>query len=162
MHPEYGIMLTNVLKGLTMGTGAFVVADTFNADTTPASTDRFIERMAVIGRYAIGLFLLTSGLQHFAFAVFVKTLVPEWIPGNLFWTYFAAVALIAAGLGLILKIKTQLAAVLAGWMIFIWFLILHLPRGFTFNNQNEWTAVCESLGVSGILFLIAYKFKNKK
>jgi uncharacterized membrane protein YphA (DoxX/SURF4 family) len=80
------------------------------------------------------------------------TLVPTWIPGAVFWTYFAAVALIAGGIGIIVPRTARLAATLVGGMIFIWLLVLHIPRGFTINNQNEWTAVIEALAMSAIAF----------
>jgi len=88
----------------------------------------------------------------------VKSLVPSWIPGDLFWTYFAAVALIGAGVAIIFRIKVKLVATLLGIMVFIWFLILHIPRAAVAQASdmgNELSSVFESLGVSGIAFVIA-------
>jgi uncharacterized membrane protein len=154
MNPEYGGLLTNNFKALTIGLGAFIVADTFSKEDNSSSFDKLVSTMAVAGKYLTALFLFTAGVQHFLFADFVKFLVPEWIPGSFFWTYFSAVALIAAGLGLITGIKSALAAQLAGWMVFVWVLVLHIPRAIVNANQNEWTAVFEALAVSGLLFLI--------
>ena len=42
----------------------------------------------------------------------VATLVPAWIPNPTFWTYFAGVALIAGGIGLVLVATSRLAATL--------------------------------------------------
>jgi len=45
-------------------------------------------------------------------------------------------------------------------MVFIWFLILHIPRAVVApvtDNGNELSSVFESLGVSGIAFVIAYR-----
>ena len=89
----------------------------------------------------------------------VQALVPDWIPGHLFWTYFAAVALIGAGVALIFRIKVKLIGILTGTMIFIWFLILHIPRAAVApvtDKGNEMASVFESLGYSGIAFVIAY------
>ena len=41
-------------------------------------------------------------------------------------------------------------ATLVGLMVLTWFFVLHIPRGLSMNNQNEWTAVIEALAVSGI------------
>ena len=153
LHPEYGALLTNTFKALTLGSGAFVVAHSFTKAGS-AWLDQLINRFALIGKYIIALFLLVGGVQHFLFADFVKYLVPTWIPGALFWTYFAGVALIATGLGLITNIKSYWAALLGGWMVLAWVLVLHLPRVITYQNQNEWTAVFEALAFSGILFLL--------
>jgi len=54
--------------------------------------------------------------------------VPSWIPNHLFWIYFAGIALIGSGIAIILKIKPRLIAALPGTMIFVWFIILHVPR----------------------------------
>ena len=103
--------------------------------------------------------MISSGIQHFLFAQFVKTLVPAWIPPDQsFWTYFAAVALIAGGAGLMVPRTTRLAAALSGLMIFLWVLLLHIPRALgapdAAQAQNEWTAVFEALAFSGIAFML--------
>jgi len=44
-------------------------------------------------------------------------------------------------------------------MIFLWFILLHIPRAIAdpyIEKGNEITSVFESLGFSGIAFLIAY------
>jgi uncharacterized membrane protein len=110
--------------------------------------------MNVVGRCSLGAFLVLAGVQHFLFAQFVVTLVPTWIPGAMFWTYFAAVALIAGGVGIIFPPTSRLAAALVGAMIFIWLLVLHIPRGVSMHNQNEWTAAIEALAFSGIAFAL--------
>jgi uncharacterized membrane protein len=113
----------------------------------------------LIGRYCLGIFLIICGIEHFIFLEFVKTLVPAWIPGNAFWTYFTGVALVAGGLGLLIPKTAHLAALLTGMMIFIWFAILHIPRALEQNDQNEWTAVVEALTFSGIAFVLAGAMK---
>jgi uncharacterized membrane protein len=160
MNPEYGGLLTNNFKALTIGSGAFIVADTFMKEGGSSSLDKLISPMANLGKHLVALFLLVAGVQHFLFVDFVKFLVPTWIPGDLFWTYFSACALIAAGVGLITGIKVSLAAHLAGWMVFAWVLLLHIPRAIVNANQNEWTAVFEALAVSGLLFLIYARETN--
>ena len=107
--------------------------------------------------------LVIFGIEHFLFGEFVKSLVPGWIPGDLFWTYFAAVALIGAGLAIIFRVKVKLVALLLGIMVFIWFLILHIPRAVVApvtDMGNELSSVFESLGVSGIAFVIAYRYRK--
>jgi uncharacterized membrane protein len=160
LNPEYGGLLTNLFKSLSIGGGAFIVADTFQKREFAA--DAFIQKMATVGVYFVGAFLLVGGIQHFIFVDFVKFLIPTWIPGSTFWAYFAGVALIASGLGILTGIKRPLAALLSGIMIFIWVLVLHIPRAIENQNQNEWTAVFEALAVSGILLLISEKNGEKE
>jgi len=109
--------------------------------------------------------LVVFGIEHFLFAGFVKSLVPAWIPGDLFWTYFAGVALIGSGISIIFGIKVKLVGILLGIMVFIWFLILHIPRAVVApvtDKGNEMSSVFESLGVSGIAFVIAYSYRPRR
>jgi uncharacterized membrane protein YphA (DoxX/SURF4 family) len=155
-HLDYGGTLTNTGKALTLGGAGLLIASVISPNKAG-----LLKYTVVIERIFIGFFFFASGIQHFLFAEFVKTLVPAWIPGNLFWTYFAGIALCAAGLGLLTGIKAQLAALLAGWMVFAWLLVLHIPRAMgTGGNLNEWTAVCEATAVSGILFVLARELRK--
>jgi uncharacterized membrane protein YphA (DoxX/SURF4 family) len=92
---------------------------------------------------------------HFIFAEFVTVLVPSWIPGGAFWTYFSAIALLAGGLGLLLPPTRRLAAALSGGMILVWVVVLHIPRAFSLRDANETTAVFEALAFSGLALIIA-------
>ncbi|MEO8474727.1 MAG: hypothetical protein ABI477_21180 [Chryseolinea sp.] len=161
LNPEYGALLTNLFKSLGIGGGAFIVANTFQSVEFSSTSDAFVKMMSTIAFYFVGTFLLVGGVQHFIFVDFVKFLIPTWIPGSTFWTYFAGLALVAGGLGIITGIKRSLAALLSGIMIFIWVLVLHLPRAVQNQNQNEWTAVFEALAVSGILILISEASRRK-
>ncbi len=132
----------NALKELMFSGSALVIAG----------------RFVPVGRIFYSIMLVVFGIEHFLFGEFVKSLVPSWIPGDLFWTYFAAVALIGAGLAIIFQFKVKLVAILLGIMVFIWFLILHIPRAVVApvtDMGNELSSVFESLGVSGIAFVIA-------
>jgi uncharacterized membrane protein len=103
-----------------------------------------------IGRWSLGAFFFLAGIQHFLFAQFVKTLVPAWIPGSLFWTYLAGAALFASGVGLAVRPTSRHAAALSGAMVLTWLFVLHIPRGVSMNDQNEWTAVIEALAFGGM------------
>jgi len=107
-------------------------------------------------RLALAAFLILCGVQHFVYSDFVATLVPAWIPHHYFWTYFAGVALFAAGLGLAVEATRRWAALLSGGMIFTWFVILHIPRALAHPHDTmEWSSVWESLAFSGMAFLLA-------
>jgi uncharacterized membrane protein YphA (DoxX/SURF4 family) len=144
----------NALKELNISGSAFLIAGMAGA---------YPKVLILTGRIFYSIMLVIFGIEHFLFAEFVRSLVPAWIPGDLFWTYFAAVALIGAGMSIIFQIKVRLVATLLGIMVFIWFLILHIPRAVVApvtDQGNELSSVFESLGVSGIAFVIAYRYRR--
>jgi uncharacterized membrane protein len=151
---QLGGAWTNLGKALALSGGALGVAASmiWTSRDASASALRRAPTLNLVGRCALGAFLVLGGTQHFLFTQFVATLVPSWIPGAIFWTYFAATALIAGGIGLVVPRTSRLAAASVGAMIFTWLLVLHIPRGITMNNQNEWTAVIEALAMSAIAF----------
>ena len=153
----------NALKDLSISGSAFIVAGCFSDGRVAGQKDRGffrpLEALIPFGSFFYSIMLVIFGIEHFLYADGVQNLVPDWIPGHLFWTYFAAVALIGAGLAIIFRFKVKLIGILTGTMIFIWFLILHIPRAVAApvtDNGNELSSVFESLGCSGIAFVIAY------
>ncbi len=111
------------------------------------------------GRFALGAFLIASGVQHFLFVDAVKTMVPVWIPGAGAWTYVAGAALLAGGTGLIVPATTRAAGIAVGLMLFTWVWILHIPRALAAASpaadRNEWTAVFEAVAFAGLALLLA-------
>lgn len=145
----------NALKDLMLSGSAFIIAGSIR-DAKP------VKALVPMGRIFYSIMLVIFGIEHFLFAGFVRSLVPAWIPGDLFWTYFAGVALIGSGTCILLGIKVKLVSMLLGVMVFIWFLILHIPRAVVApasDYGNELSSVFESLGVSGIAFVLAYTYR---
>lgn len=150
---SFGGAWTRLGKAVALTGGALAVA----AAVREAGRAR-LAALIVVGRFALAAFLIASGVQHFLFPDAVTTLVPTWVPGPRFWTYFAAVALIAGGSGLIVPPTRRLAGLSVGLMVFTWVCILHIPRAVVAapaNRRNEWTAVFEALAFSGIALVLA-------
>lgn len=152
---------TSAGKGLVLFGGCVAVAATFRREERGQASSVFDGQLPeVVGRVCLGLFMILGGIQHFRFVEFVMTLVPSWVPGGgLFWTYFAGVALIAGGVGLMIPATARLAAALSGVMMFLWVVMLHIPRAVAAatdaTRANETTAVFEALAFSGLAFLLA-------
>ena len=83
------------------------------------------------------------------------TLIPEWIAGRRFWTYFTGTALLAAGLAITLNRIARPAAALLGAMIFRFFLLVHVPLVLGRPNEpDQITYLTQALTFSrGIAFL---------
>lgn len=160
---SFGQAWTHLGKASALFGGAFAVAGSLppQADGGGGSLAAAVHSRAgllLLGRLCLGAFMVAAGIQHFLFPGFVATLVPAWIPGALFWTYFAAVALIAGGVGLVFPPTTRWAGALSGLMVFLWLIMLHIPRAIAAaeaGRRNEWTAVFEALAVSGIALVLA-------
>jgi uncharacterized membrane protein len=159
--PLNGGVWTNAGKALALAGGSFLVAGSLPVEfANPTGLRTMIanvlDRFIPLGRFFLAAFLVLCGVLHFIYVEFVATLVPSWIPGHQFWTYFTGCALIAGGIGIALPWTTRLAASLSGVMIFLWVVLLHIPRAVASpHDSNETTAVFEALAMTGVAILIA-------
>jgi len=146
---------TSAGKSLVMFSASLLVAHSYDAGRG---------RHVAVGLAAtcLGVFMILCGIQHFMYVAFVVSLIPSWIPGAVFWTYFAAVALIAGGIGLMVPRLSRLAAWLSGAMIFSWVFLVHVP--LTLRQPADGGAVAsvfEALAFSGVAFMIAgYSYRS--
>jgi uncharacterized membrane protein len=135
-----GFMWTNPLKVLALIGGAIVLAG----------------KPRQLGAVLLAMFLIVGGVQHFVYSDFVTELVPAYMPSRRFWTYFAGVSLIAGGIGILLPRTARLAASLTGLMIFLWVLMLHIPRALAGpNHAFETAGAFEALALSGVALLMS-------
>jgi uncharacterized membrane protein YphA (DoxX/SURF4 family) len=159
-NPWAGFMWTNPLKAVALAGGGLVTALALRDGdgAAPARPRDLLEGLAVV---ALAIFLVVCGVQHFVYADFVASLVPSWIPGQRFWTYATGVALIAGGAGLLVPRTSRTAATLSAVMVFLWVLLLHIPRAVAGpNHANETAGVFEALAISGIAFMIASRRRS--
>lgn len=153
---------TDALKILALSGGAFVVSRVFPFGKNNPVTN-VLDKIAPYGKYFFALMLVIFGIDHLLYAEFVKFLVPEWIPGNLFWTYFGAAALIGSGLAIFINFKPRTISILLAIMLLLWLVVLHIPRAIAepgTDNGNEWTSVFQCLAFCGLALLYPYSNKN--
>ena len=147
--PAWSGHWTNVLKAGTLAAGALGVAVD---DGRPIGL--VLSALRNAAPYAAAAFFLLGGIQHFMFASFVVTLMPPFIPFPLFWTYFAGVALLAAGAGFVTPPLRVLAGTLAAVMIFSWVFLVHVPLVVRVGRA-EWMGIFEALTISGACLVLA-------
>ena len=173
-NPSAGFMWTNPCKTLALLGGAILL--TVMPEGRNPATGRVDEicdgenpsglsvvalaksegRIPPLSAALFGVFLVVCGVQHFVYADFVVTLVPAWLPGLRFWGHFTGMALIAGGVGVNFRPAARLAATLSGLMIFLWVVLLHIPRAVAgWPEAFEMAGVFEALALSGIAFLLA-------
>jgi uncharacterized membrane protein len=142
---------TSGAEVMALGAAALVLAGELEL-----SNSMSWESLVLVGRFLFAAALVVVGVQHFMYAKFIATLIPTWIPGHLFWSYFVGVAFIAAALSLATKIQGRLAAALLGLMFLLWVIVLHAPRVVASpHNGNEWTSAMIALAMCGGSFVLA-------
>ena len=147
---------TNTIKELALAGGAWIVALSLSQERS--ELPGWLEKALPLGRYFFAFLLVVFGIDHFLYAKFVAMLVPSWAGPQMFWTYFAGIALISGGLGITVRRVAPLASLLVGVMIFLWVLMLHIPRAIADPYTlvgNEWASVFEATAFSGVAFMLA-------
>lgn len=161
---------SNALKELAFCGSALIVATSLinNNEAVAFPSYKLSQSLYSVGIFFFCFMLTCFGIDHFLYPDFVASLVPSWMPGKLFWTYFAGVALAGAGLAIFFKIKTKTVALLTAIMLFLWLILLHIPRAAvapSTDNSNELTSVFQAFAFGGIALIIAYskqaEIKNK-
>jgi len=157
---------TDAEKELALSGGGFVIAGSFPEEKDIAPNKSFLRKLlegiTPFGGIFFSITMISFGIDHFLYTKHVALLVPSWIPHPVFWTYFAAVALIGSGTAIILKFKLKVIATLLGTMIFLWFIFLHMPRAIAnlfIDTGSELTSAFSALAFSGIAFIIAGEMK---
>ena len=152
----------NAIKELTLSSGAFVIAGCYQ-EQNKNPVISFLRKLIPLGTILFSLTIISYGVLHFVYGREAADYIPSWIPYHVFWIYFAGLALLASGVGILLKIKLRLAAVLLGTMIFIWVLILHIPKAIanpTGGGGGEVSSGFLALAYCGIAFVIAGESKK--
>jgi uncharacterized membrane protein len=150
-----------VVKWLALAAGPLLVAWHLPAPGGARWLDRVIRTGALLAPWLMGVFMVTSAVMHVRYAPFVVELMQPWMPWRLFWVYFAAVALAAGGVGLVIPKTAGLAALLSSLMIFLWFFLVHTPRMLIDPlGPVGWSEMAESLAFSALAFLLALRARK--
>jgi uncharacterized membrane protein YphA (DoxX/SURF4 family) len=165
--PDFQVWI-NVLEALTYSGGAFVMAGSFTDHSAVGGEKNFtllLEKLIPSGRVFYSILMIVFGLSHFAFANFIATMVPKWLPAPLFWTYFFGAALIISGISIIFKILIKPIALLLAFMLLLFFLFFHIPDAIanpSAGGGNEIVRAFVCLLFCGIALVIAFTTDPKK
>jgi uncharacterized membrane protein YphA (DoxX/SURF4 family) len=147
----------DAIKILALSGGAFVMASAFPAANPSPFFDR-LNKVAPVGKYFFATMLLLFGYSHFANAKAISGLVPKYIPGALFWTYVAGVALVGSGISFITSIKVKLVGLLLAVTLFLWLILLHIyyaVRFPLFQDGENIIGSFEALAFCGTALVIS-------
>jgi uncharacterized membrane protein YphA (DoxX/SURF4 family) len=143
----------NAAKELALSGGAFVIAGCFSN-----------KKESVFGTILFSLTIISFSIDHFIYGKEAAGYIPSWIPNHVFWIYFAGVALLGSGIGILFGIRPRLMAALLGAMILIWVIILHIPKAIASpggDKGGEVTSAFLALAYCGIAFVIAGGSKKR-
>jgi uncharacterized membrane protein len=154
-NPSAGFVYTNPLKVLALLGGVMLLVPLLPADA-PSGAAALLERWQSVAPLLFAAFLVVCGIQHFWYLAFVETLVPPYLPAHRFWGQFAGVCLLAGGIGVLVPRTARLAGLMSGLMIFLWVLMLHIPRALAdLSVPGETSAIFEALALSGVALFVA-------
>jgi len=151
-----------LLKELAFCGGAFVVAGSFRNDDFAAHKKSFfeslLEKIIPFGSIFFATTMILFGRSHFVYIDFISPMVPKWFGMPVFWAYFGGAALIGAGVAIILKIWIKTIALLLAIMLFIWFIVIHIPGAIAhpyINNGNSIVSAFDALLFCGVALIIS-------
>jgi uncharacterized membrane protein YphA (DoxX/SURF4 family) len=150
----------NAVKELSLAGGALAIAGS-HLGKSQNPVIRFLGRLIPLGAIIFSLTIISFSINHFLYAKEAADYIPSWVPNHMFWIYFAGVALLGSGMAILLKIKPGLMAALLGTMIFIWVIILHIPKAIGDSMAGgEVSSAFLALAYCGIAFVIAGDIKK--
>lgn len=114
------------------------------------------DTLILMGRIGFGIGLIGCGASHFVWGEFASQMIPEWMPGRLFFTYLTGAGHIAAGLSLLSGVLLRLSTALLCFMLACFVLLLHVPRVLADpTNRHEWTMLFVATLFNGAAWLMA-------
>lgn len=155
-----------LLTGLAITGGAFVVAGSFPEEPTarkPAFI-RWLGKLIPLGSLFFCITIVTYGCFHFVYPDLVASLIPAWIPYQLFWTYFFGVVLVMGGLAIVFHIKLRPAGIFMGALLLLFLIVIHIPLAIADPlgaNAFQLARIFGALAFSATAFLIAYQAAAK-
>ncbi|HEY5029185.1 MAG TPA: hypothetical protein VIK39_12310 [Candidatus Angelobacter sp.] len=117
---------------------------------------RGLDKIVALANLCFAVPLAVFGTLHLFGPDFVKDLVPQYMPGRMFWVYFVGCALIAASLSIATKIGVRWSGLLVGTMMFMFVAMLYLPSALRhLHARITWTIVFRELSFGGAGWILA-------
>ena len=151
VHARDGNEWTSGFVALAMCGGAWILAS-----ASPLYERETPDAFLKVGRYFFALAFVAFGIQHFVYAQFAAGLGPPWYLGRPLLAYLIGAVFVAAGTAILLGKKARLAATILGTVIFLFFLLLYIPRiAAQLHDPSPWTSGFEVLAMCGSALILA-------
>lgn len=143
---KYGMMGAGVA---TLVAGLLLVRARFRA---ASGTDRVVVLGPVFEAVALAVF----AAEHFTAAGDLMSIVPRWLPGPLFWTYFVGAAWLAAAISFIVWRLVRWSAPLVAVMFLIIVATIDLPElPSHIGERLFWTLTVRETAFAGGVMVLA-------
>lgn len=116
------------------------------------------EKAILFGRLFFALPMGVFAADHFIGPHEIAGMIPNWIPGHMFWAYFVGCALLAASLSIILKRYSVLSSALLGLMFLLFVVLMHIPDAIaTPHDRFAWAILLRDLsfGMGAFAFAVS-------
>ncbi|MCX6234328.1 MAG: DoxX family membrane protein [Bacteroidetes bacterium] len=112
-----------------------------------------------LGRFIFAGVFIIFGLFHFMKGqAMAEYILPEW-PVATILVYVAGAGMILAGVSIIINFKAQLASLLLALLLFIFILVLHLPKVLD-GDQLSTTMLLKDAAMMGAALYLAGNLKK--
>lgn len=116
-----------------------------------------------IARALYGLSLIFFGSAHFIDVKDTVSLIPNWLPGHLFWAYFTGCAFIAAGIAALTGVCARLAVTLSVLQITLFLVLVWLPIVATGSrNPFQWSETILNVALSAGGWVVADSYRGTR
>lgn len=100
---------------------------------------RRLDKLVLFGAVFYAAPIAAFGTEHFTQTKGIASIVPTWIPWHYFWAYLVGACFIAAGLSLVTKIQSRLAASMLALTFFLFVVLMDAP-GWAHNPRDRFSA----------------------
>jgi hypothetical protein len=141
--------------------GFLVLAIGLISSRTEFGENRGLNKVVALGPICLAVPLAVFGTEHFTATTILAGMVPAWIPGHVFWALLVGACLIGAALSIAAKKYAWLTSALAGLMIVLFVLLIHVP-GIAANPRSQllWVVGLRDSAFAGGAFGLAASFKE--
>lgn len=114
-----------------------------------------------IAHVLYGFSLIFFGSAHFIDMKDTLSLIPNWLPGHVFWAYFTGGAFIAAGVAVLAGRCARLAAFLSAIQIGLFLLLVWVPIvGAGSKIPFQWSETILNAALLAAAWMIADSYQN--
>jgi uncharacterized membrane protein len=115
-----------------------------------------VSKILLLGPVFEAVALAIFAAEHFLAARDLSVIVPRWMPGPLFWTYFVGAALLAAAISFIAWRYVRLSASLLGLLFLIIVATIDLPNLLKHVHERLfWTLTVRETAFAGGAMVLA-------